>query len=461
MTHDTSRWLSHLFHLVRVGATAALLALTAIRLTAGAEADTGSTIGLKLIAEGLSAPMALAAIPDGSGRLLVAEQSGVITLIERDGKKAEQPFLDLRPRMVAINKGMEERGLLGLALHPQFKSNHKFYVVYSAPLRTNAPPKWDHAERLSEFKTAGADFSAADPASERVILEIDEPDWNHNSGRIAFGPDGFLYLSVGDGGAASDVGEVARGRGHPPEGIGQKLDTLLGKVLRLNVDRGSPYGIPRDNPYADGKKGLPEIFAYGLRNPWGMSFDRGGKHDLILADVGQDRWEEINVIVNGGNYGWRLREGFDGFDPKNPRSAPTNAVTAGADGKPFVDPVIAYKTLRGRGTESNAFGVTVTGGYVYRGKAIPSLVGRYVFADWSRSMAIPDGTLLVATIPPGDAAGARWSVEPLGVKDFPNGRIKSYIWALGEDADGELYVLANGVNSAFGTRGKVFKLVPQ
>lgn len=436
------------------------LAFAAVLPRAMAESNDVSNIGLKLITEGIGAPMALAPIPDGSGRMLLAEQNGVVHVLDRDGKRGEQLFLDLRPKMVGINKGMEERGLLGLALHPQFKSNRKFYVVYSAPLRTNAPPKWDHAERLSEFK-ATVDTASADPASERVILEIDEPDWNHNSGRIAFGPDGFLYISVGDGGAFNDVGDVARGRGHPPEGFGQRLDTMLGKVLRLDVDNGNPYGIPKDNPYADGKKGLPEIFAYGLRNPWGMSFDRGGKHDLILADVGQDRWEEINVIISGGNYGWRLREGFDGFDPNAPRSAPTNAVTVGADGKPFVDPVLTYKTLRGRGTDSNAFGVTVTGGYVYRGKAMPALVGKYIFADWSRSMAIPDGTMLVATIPSGNAPGARWTVEPLALKDFPGGRIKSYIWAFGEDADGELYVLANGMNSAFGTRGKVFKLVPQ
>jgi glucose/arabinose dehydrogenase len=461
MNHDITHFTTAWPRPVRASLLAAFLVLAALRPASAAEADAGSNIGLKLIAEGLSAPMALASIPDGSGRLLVAEQSGVISLLDRDGKKSEQPLLDLRWKMVALNKGMEERGLLGLALHPEFRSNHKFYVVYSAPLRTNAPPKWDHAERLSEFKTAGADFSVADPASERVILEIDEPDWNHNSGRLAFGPDGFLYLSVGDGGAFNDVGDVARGRGHPPEGNGQRLDTLLGKVLRLDVDHGTPYGIPKDNPYMDGKKGLPEIFAYGLRNPWGMSFDRGGKHDLILADVGQDRWEEINVIVKGGNYGWRLREGVDGFDPNNPRSTPTNAVTVGADGRPFIDPVLTYKTLRGRGTDSNAFGVTVTGGYVYRGKALSSLVGKYVFADWSRSMAIPDGTMLVATIPPHQSGAARWTVEPLALKEFPNGRIKSFIWALGQDADGELYVLANGINSAFGTRGKVFKLVPQ
>jgi glucose/arabinose dehydrogenase len=439
---------------------ATFLALAAFHPATRAETNIESTVGLKLVTEGLGAPIGLVSIPDGSGRMLVAEQAGLIQLIGGDGKKSEQPFLDLRSKIVSLGKGMEERGLLGLALHPQFKSNQKFYVVYSAPLRTNAPPKWDHTERLSEFKTA-ADLVTAEPTSERVVLEIDHPDWNHNSGRLAFGPDGYLCWTVGDGGAHNDVGDVARGRGHPPEGNGQKLDTLLGKVLRIDVDHGTPYGIPRDNPYADGKKGLPEIFAYGLRNPWGMSFDRGGKHDLIVADVGQDRWEEINVIVNGGNYGWRLREGFDGFDPKNPRSAPTNAVTVGADAKPFVDPVFVYKTLRGRGTDPEAYGVTITGGYVYRGKAFPSLVGKYVFADWSRSMAIPDGTLLVATIPPASSGPARWTVQPLALKAFPNGRIKSFIWALGEDADGELYVLANGINSAVQTRGKVFKLVPK
>lgn len=458
-THDSNHGSG--VRLRTVGLLAALLALTPFTpTTAAAEADTNLTIGLKLIAEGFGAPSVLVSIPDSSGRLLVAEQAGVIQLLDRDGKKSEQPFLDLRGKIVALGKGMEERGLLGLALHPQFKSNHKFYAAYSAPLRTNAPPKWDHALRLSEFKTT-ADFSAADPASERVVLEIDEPDWNHNSGRLAFGPDGFLYWTVGDGGAPNDVGDTARGRGHPPEGFSQNLQTLLGKVLRLDVDRGAPYGIPKENPFADGKKGLPEIFAYGLRNPWGMSFDRGGKRDLIVADVGQDRWEEINIIVNGGNYGWRLREGFDGFDPKNPRSAPTNAVTVGADGKPFVDPVFTYKILRGRGTDPEAYGVTITGGYVYRGKAFPSLVGKYIFADWSRSMAIPDGTMLVATIPPAGSGNARWTVQPLALKDFPNGRIKSFIWALGEDDDGELYVLANGINSVTGTRGKVFKLVPQ
>src|SRR4051812_2063661 len=216
--------------------TIGLIALTLFAPARAGETNSPANIGLKLLAEGLGAPGTLISIPDSSGRLLVAEQAGTIQLLERDGKKSDKPFLDLRAKIVPLGQGMEERGLLGLALHPQFKSNHKFYVVYSAPRRTSAPAQWDHTERLSEFKTAVADLAAVDPASERVVLEIDEPDWNHNSGRIVFGPDGFLYWTVGDGGAPNDVGEVQRGRGHPPEGNSQKLDTLLGKVLRLDVD---------------------------------------------------------------------------------------------------------------------------------------------------------------------------------------------------------------------------------
>jgi glucose/arabinose dehydrogenase len=453
-THDSKHRIRSLWAI-----TIGLIALTLCMPAGAGETNSSSTIELKLFADGLGAAETLVSIPGGGGHLLVAEQAGVIQLLDRAGKKSDKPFLDLRQKIVPLGQGMEERGLLGLALHPQFNSNHKFYVVYSTARRPSAPPEWDHTERLSEFKTAADDFSA-DPSSERILLEIDEPDWNHNSGRIAFGQEGYLYWTVGDGGAFNDVGDVPRGRGHPPEGNGQKLDTLLGKVLRLDVDHGTPYGIPRDNPFADGKKGFPEIYAYGLRNPWGISFDRGGNHDLIVTDVGQDRWEEINVIVNGGNYGWRLREGFEGFDPKDPLHAPTNSVSVGADGKPFIDPVFVYKTLRGRGTDPQSYGVTITGGYVYRGKALPELAGKYIFADWSRSMGFGDGTLLVATIPH-QGPSVRWTVQPLALKNFSNGRIKAFIWALGEDEDGELYVLANGINSVANPRGRIFKLVPQ
>ena len=435
---------------------AAMLALAVLASGTAHGADAVLQPGLKLLAEGLTAPIVLTSLADSSGRLLVADQVGIIHVLNRDGQRLEKPLLNLQTKICQLNQGMEERGILGLALHPQFKSNRKFYVVYSAPLRAGAPAEWNHTERLSEFRVSDSDAAVALAESERVVLEIDEPDWNHNSGRIVFGPDGYLYMTVGDGGAPNDVGT----RGHAPEGNGQNLQTLLGKVLRIDVNKGVPYGIPNDNPYADGKKGRPEIYAYGLRNPWGISFDRGGAHELIVTDVGQDKWEEINLIVNGGNYGWRLREGFDGFDPVHPRSAPVEAPKVGADGKPLIDPVFVYKTLRGRGTDPQSFGVTITGGYIYRGKAFPQLVGKYVFADWSRSMGLGDGTLIVATRPLQTSADAKWTAEPLPVKDHPDGRIKAFIWALGEDEEGELYVLTNGANLVSGTRGKVFKLVP-
>ena len=431
------------------------LALTILGIVPSRAEDAAPQIALKLIAEGLSAPTNLTSLTDGSGRLLVAEQSGLIDVITRDGTKAERPFLDLKSKLVPANPGMDERGVLGLALHPQFKTNRKFYVVYSTPLRADGPKDWDHTERLSEFRASASDFAVASLDSERVLLDIDEPDWNHNSGRIAFGPDGKLYWTVGDGGAPNDVGV----RGHAPEGNGQNRQTLLGKVLRLDVDSGTPYGIPADNPYADGKNGRPEIYAYGLRNPWGISFDRGGTHELIVTDIGQERWEEINLIVNGGNYGWRLREGFDGFDPKSAYQAPANPATVGADGKPFVDPVFVYPTMR-RNTPTS-FGVSIVGGYIYRGHALPQLAGKYVFADWSRNFGIPDGTLVVATRPPAGAGPEKWTAAPLGVQDRPDGRIKSFVWALGQDEDGELYVLTNGSIIAAGERGKVFKLVPR
>lgn len=440
--------------------TTAFVALLTLRLAAAESENSGRSIGLDLVADGFNAPAALVSIPDGSGRLLIADQSGTVYLLDSGENKSKSIFLDLQHKLTQVGKGMEERGLLGLALHPDFLENRKLYVVYSAPLRSDAPLQWDHSERLSEFKVS-ADFKQADPDSERVVLEIDEPDWNHNSGRIAFGPDQFLYWSVGDGGAPNDVGDPRRGRGHPPEGFAQNLDSLLGKILRIDVDRKEPYAIPSDNPFVSGDQGRPEIFAYGLRNPWGMSFDRGGDHDLIVVDVGQDRWEAINIIVRGGNYGWRLREGFDGFDPNAPRRAPSNPVKTAANGDEFVDPVYVYQPLHGRSTVPDAFGVTITGGYVYRGNAFPELVGKYIFADWSRNMGFGNGTVLVATIPNKGSDDKRWTVQPLPLSGHPDGRIKAFIWALGEDEHGELYVMTNGANMIHGKRGKLFKLIPQ
>lgn len=436
----------------RLACTLALTYVAAPHLNAAPAPDALPVPGLKVVAEGFVSPTNLRPLDDGSGRLLVADQVGVIYVLGPDGKRSETPFLDLRPKLAKIRETFDERGILGLALHPQFKSNRRFFVYYSAPLRAGAPAGWDHTSHLSEFQVTEGDRAKADPASERVVLQVDKPQDNHNCGRIAFGPDGFLYIGVGDGGGGNDSA-----MGHGDTGNGQNTQVLLGKVLRIDVDGTKPYGIPRDNPFADGKKGRPEIFAYGLRNPWGISFDRGGTHQLFAADVGQTLFEEVNILRNGGNYGWRAREGFGGFDPTNPNKAPENPPRTGAMGEPFIDPIAVYKNLNGFRKDPEAYGISVTGGYVYRGKALPALQGRYIFGDWSQSWALPMGILLVAT-PPATGSGT-WAVQPLAHSTSPKGMVGGYIVAFGEDADGELYLLLSGKNTLSGSTGKVLKLV--
>ncbi|MBI4661968.1 MAG: PQQ-dependent sugar dehydrogenase [Verrucomicrobia bacterium] len=386
--------------------------------------------------------------------MLVADQIGRVHVLTKDGTLLEKPFLDLTDR-VKINPGaFDERGLLGLALHPRFRENRKFYIVYSAPLRKDGPAGWDHTMQLSELKVSAGDGNCADPASERVLLQIDEPYFNHNAGCIVFGPDGYLYMAVGDGGNANDEGQ-----GHSLQGNGQDLTNLMGKILRIDVDKGAPYAIPADNPFVAGHA-RPEIYAYGLRNPWRITFDRGGSHELFAADIGQTLYEEVNLIVKGGNYGWRIREGFHCFDPKNPRRSPEDCPKVGTNGKPLLDPIFAYKNVNGFRNDPEALGSSITGGYIYRGQAIPQLEGRYVFGDWSRNFVVKDGVMLVATRPTPGASKA-WTIEPLDLVTHPKGRLKSFIVALGEDAYGELYVMTNDSNSLRAKTGKVYKLVPQ
>jgi len=296
------------------------------------------------------------------------------------------------------------------------------------------------------------DKARVDPGSERVLLEIDKPYFNHNAGCIAFGPDDFLYISVGDGGNAND-----EGRGHSPQGNGQDTTVLLGKILRIDVNKGEPYAIPSDNPFADGKKGRPEIFAYGIRNSWRISFDRGGHHDLFGGDVGQTMFEEVNIIVKGGNYGWNIREGFHCFNPKDPLRPLEECPKVGASGEPLIDPILEYKNINGNRKDADARGISITGGYVYRGKALPQLVGKYIFGDWSRNFVLPDGALFVAS-PPDASGGAKWSMQPLELVS-PQ-KVSAFVVAFGEDADGELYVLTNGQGRVTGNTGKIFKLVP-
>jgi len=293
-------------------------------------------VGLALVAGGFTAPVALASPNDGTGRLFVADLLGVIRIIDADGHLLDPPFLDLTDRIVRLRPGYDERGLLGLAFHPKFTENSRFFVYYSAPLRAGAPRGWDHTSRISEFTVAADDGNRADPDSERVVLEVEEPQFNHNGGSIAFGPDGCLYIPLGDGGGARDVGP-----GHPPKGNGQDITTLLGSILRIDVDGPEPYGIPEDNPFV-GKDGRDEIYAYGLRNPWRTTFDAGGENRLFAADAGQYLWESVKIIVAGGNHGWNLKEGNHAFDPENPYESPEDVPEVDLRGEPLIDPIIEY-----------------------------------------------------------------------------------------------------------------------
>ena len=404
-------------------------------------------VGLRLVAEGLTSPLSLTSLPDGQH--LVVDQVGQVRLIDAGGRLVEQPVLDWSGRLSPLNKGaFDERGLLDIALHPDFTANRRVFLTYTAPKGASAPADWDSTLRLSEFTLPAGGSVAIDPASEKIHLEINEPFSNHNSGRMAFGPDGHLYLSVGDGGSANDQGK------RPGTGNGQNLWTHLGKVLRLDVSTAGRYRVPADNPFADGKEALPEIWAYGLRNPWGMSFDRGGTRELFLADVGQNLFEEVNIITRGGNYGWFLREGFHGFSAKSPNTPPEPGVREGVRGEPLIDPILEYKHT-GPKKDPEAIGISITGGYVYRGRALPELTGRYVFGDWSRNWALPQGVLLAASRP-SDGPG-RWGLEILEVEGPGVG---AYITGFGEDKDGELYVLTNQSNGLRPGGGKVWKLVP-
>ena len=403
---------------------------------------------LRLVAEGFVSPVSLVSFPDKSGRDLIVDQVGTVSLYAKG--KEPKVFLDLRSRLAKFNNGFDEKGLLDFVFHPRFAENRKFYVFYGAPLRDAAPRGWSHTSRISELKVLANDAEAADLNSERILLEIDKPQWNHNGGRMVFGPDGYLYIGTGDGGNGNDVGP-----GHGDGGNGQNTEVLLGKILRLDVNQGDPYGIPSDNPFVNGG-GRPEIFAYGLRNPWGLSFDRGGSREFFVADVGQDSFEEVNIVVKGGNYGWNRREGFSCFDPKNPTKPPEDCPKTGDRGEPLLDPIVAYRNAK-RFTRDGE-GISVTGGYVYRGSALASLVGRYVFADWSRAWQKPEGLLFTATRP--THGQGPWKKEALDLETHPGGVVPAYIVGFGENTEGELYVLTTENNVLQGRTGKVFKLVP-
>lgn len=290
-------------------------------------------------------PIVLTHAGDDSNRVFIASQYGVIHVIPNDqALDGARTFLDIEANVVYKDTENEE-GFLGLAFHPRFKQSGEFFVYYT----TRDVP---HTSIISRFRTLPGDRNKADPKSEEELMRIPQPYWNHNGGNLTFGPDGYLYVSLGDGGSAND-----------PHGNGQNLGTLLGSILRIDVDRRSPgrkYAIPKDNPFVNRKGARGEIWAYGLRNVWGMSFDRQ-TGTFWAADLGQDTWEEIDIIVRGGNYGWNLREGKHKF--KN-----------GSDPRPdLIEPIWEYH---------HDIGKSITGGVVYRGKKFPELMGCFLYADY-------------------------------------------------------------------------------
>ena len=380
-----------------------MLTPTPSPLTPTTTSVASSAFKLTRVVGGLQSPVYVTYAPDGSGRLFVVEQAGRI-LILKDGRLLTTPFLDIRTRVSAGG----ERGLLSVAFHPDFAVNGVFIVDYTRA-SSRAADVGDTI--IARYRVTPPSADVADGASVETLMTIHQPQSNHNGGLVKFGPDGMLYVGMGDGGSAGDVGA-----GHAPQGNGQSLTTLLGKMLRIQVGATGFYTVPADNPNL-GSGARREIWSYGLRNPWRFSFDRA-TGDLYIADVGQSAWEEIDFQPapgkGGVNYGWPVWEGAHIY---------RGGVRMSGDTKP----VASYSHVGGQ--------CSITGGYVYRGSRIPALNGFYVLGDY--------------------CTGKIWTLVRLGGKWYLSSLMDTafHISSFGEDEAGELYVVdLNGAVYRFDPR---------
>ncbi len=436
------------------GACLTLMVLAALALPAQSQ-----NVAARLVAEGLSSPLQLLSPPGDSERRFILDQNGQILTMNPDGSIHESPFLDISDRMVSLRDGFEERGLIGMAFHPDFADNGRFYVHYSAPLRDSAPDNWDHTAVISEFTVSEENPDRANPDSERTLLQVDQVNRKTNAGALAFGPDGYLYIAMGEGGGGHGVGEVKYGALEVPErnnvwdAQAQDLQNLYGKILRIDVDHGWPgYAVPETNPLV-GKPGRDEIYAWGFRNHYRMAFDSGGDHDLMVAAVSEALWEAAYQVSQPGNYGWPIREGSHCYDRQNPLNPPDNCATEGPNGWRIQGPVVQYpnRNITESPIDQEPMGTAIVGGEVYRGSALSELQGAYVFADYSVNPREPSGQVYQAR--PSGNIGAHWPMEPVVQLD-------ARAQGMGVDADGELYVLTRESFAPAGDTGKVYKLVP-
>lgn len=370
---------------------------------------------LEQVANNLISPVALTHANDGSGRKFVLEQPGRILIIKGD-KVLPEPFLDLTSKVVSLNNAYAEMGLLSLAFHPDYKNNGRFFVYYSIP---PTQENIDHVAVIAEYHVSASNADKADSTA-KIIMKINEPESNHNGGQIAFGPDGYLYIGLGDGGGQGDQ--------HGEIGNGQNTSQLLGSILRIDINKGEPYTIPSDNPFV-GTAGRGEIYAHGFRNPWRFSFDKQTKR-LFCGEVGQDKFEEVDIVEKGKNYGWRAMEGNHVYD-ENLRKQ--------QQGVMYAAPIDEYEHTQGRRS--------VTGGYVYRGKKFGALEGKYVFAEWT-------GELFYL-----QENGSRgWERKEPRMAGKTDNKVDVTVNSFGEDEEGEIYMVAQRLVGANSPSGVVYRV---